>query len=206
MTKYYNSLAKLFSIFFSVRLHDVILRFCKKIYWFAFVKQLKSCGGNSYIQYPFIVRGPQYITLGHNTLIAPRLRMDAIDSEGGKKFNPQIIIGNNVIINFDCHIGCVCNVKIGDNVLIAGKVYITDHSHGDTSPESLKQPPASREIISKGPVIIENNVWIGECVSILPNVKIGENSIIGANSVVTKDVPPNTVVAGVPARIIKSFT
>jgi acetyltransferase-like isoleucine patch superfamily enzyme len=67
----------------------------------------------------------------------------------------------------------------------------------------LHRPPINRPLISKGPVIIEDNVWIGEGVCITPNVRIGKNAIVGANAVVTKDVPPNTVVAGVPARVIK---
>ena len=60
-----------------------------------------------------------------------------------------------------------------------------------------------RPMYSKGPVVIEDNVWIGEMVCILPNVRIGKGSIIGANAVVTKDVPANALVGGNPARVIK---
>jgi len=88
-------------------------------------------------------------------------------------------------------------------VLIASKVFISDHSHGDTSEKCMKIPPLERPIISKGPIIINDNVWIGEGVSILANVTIGESAIIGTNSVVTKDVPSFTVVVGVPARILR---
>ena len=65
--------------------------------------------------------------------------------------------------------------------------------------------PLERPLISKGAVVIENNVWVGEGVVIMPGITIGENSIIGANSVVTKDVPKNTVVGGVPAKILKQL-
>ncbi|WP_443197883.1 DapH/DapD/GlmU-related protein [Pseudobutyrivibrio sp. OR37] len=65
--------------------------------------------------------------------------------------------------------------------------------------------PNKRKIRSKGPVIIEKNAWIGRNVCIMPNVVIGEGSIVGANSVVTHDVPPYSIVGGVPARIIKEI-
>lgn len=115
------------------------------------------------------------------------------------------ISGDNVNIGYDCHIWCVNKVIIGNNVLMASKIFITDHFHGDTSIDSLKLSPNYRKVISKGPVIIEDNVWIGEGVAIMPNVTIGENSIIGANSVVTKDIPKNSVVSGNPARAIKNI-
>ena len=80
---------------------------------------------------------------------------------------------------------------------------ITDNSHGKSDYESLSIPPILRLLHSKGPVIIEDGVWIGDKVTILPGVRIGENSIIGANALVTKDVPANCVVGGVPAKLIK---
>jgi acetyltransferase-like isoleucine patch superfamily enzyme len=67
----------------------------------------------------------------------------------------------------------------------------------------LELPPMSRPLVSKGAVIIKDNVWIGEGVAIMPGVTIGENSIIATNAVVTKDIPPNCVAAGVPAKVIK---
>jgi acetyltransferase-like isoleucine patch superfamily enzyme len=127
------------------------------------------------------------------------LRLDALIIDGRE---PKITIGNNVNINFDCHIGAINEIRIGDNVLIASKVFISDHSHGDVGIEQMKIAPLKRPVVSKGPVIINNNVWIGEGASILPNVTIGESAIIGTNAVVTKDVPAFAVVGGVPAKII----
>ena len=169
------------------------------------VKQLKICGTNPKILFPITSHGLKYIAIGANFYASSRLILEAYDSHLETKYSPEIIIGNNVRINYDCHIGCVNKVLIGDNVLIASKVFITDHFHGDTSIEALKFHPNSRKILSKGPVIIEDNVWIGEGVTIMPNVTIGKNSIIGANSVVTKDVPKYCVVAGNPAKIIKNL-
>jgi acetyltransferase-like isoleucine patch superfamily enzyme len=81
-------------------------------------------------------------------------------------------------------------------------VTITDNSHGRTDADSLDVPPAHRDIVSKGPVIIGKNVWIGDKATILPGVKIGDGAVIAANAVVTKDVPAKCVVAGSPARPI----
>lgn len=88
---------------------------------------------------------------------------------------------------------------------MASRIYISDHSHGNVSIEDLEHVPAMRPLYSKGPVIIEDNVWIGEGVCILPGVTIGENCIIGANSVVNKSFPKNSVIAGIPARLIKTL-
>ena len=81
---------------------------------------------------------------------------------------------------------------------------ITDNSHGETDYDTLLQPPLMRLVTSKGPVIIGKDVWIGDKATILPGVTIGEGAVIAANSVVTKDVPAYSVVAGNPAKVIKT--
>lgn len=132
--------------------------------------------------------------------------METFSVFNGQQFSPCLSIGNNVAIHDDCHIGCVDYIRIGNNVLMASKIYITDHFHGGTNTNDLIKPPVFRELFSKGPVVIEDNVWIGEGVVILPNVTIGKNCIIGANSVVTKSFSANNVIAGNPARIIKNLS
>jgi acetyltransferase-like isoleucine patch superfamily enzyme len=152
-----------------------------------------------------LIVGAKYISIGKNFYALYNLRLEAWDSYSGQVFTPQIIIGENVNMNTDCHISCIDKIIIGDNVLMASRIYISDHSHGQVTSSSLSLPPAKRPLFSKGPVIIEKNVWIGEGVCILPNVTIGENSIIGANAVVTKSVPANSVVGGNPAKIIRAL-
>lgn len=168
-------------------------------------KQFKEFGNNSGINKPLYLSGGKYITIGNNFHCDHRLRLDAIDSYNDQVFTPSIVIGNNVTIQKDCHIGAIDKIVIGDNVLMGSKIFISDHSHGDTSFSSIFLPPLARPLISKGPIYIENNVWIGEGSVILSGVTIGENSIIGANSVVTKSVIKNCIVAGNPAKIIKEL-
>ena len=168
-------------------------------------KKFKTIGHNFKLMNNYTIMNPQYIEIGNNFSAGNRLRIEAWDKYREHNFTPNIKIGNNVVFNTDIHIGCINSIEIGDNCLFASRIYITDHHHGEPTPEMLKLPPIDRPLISKGAVIIKNNVWIGEGVAIMPNVTIGENSIIATNAVVTKDVPANCVVAGIPAKIIKNI-
>lgn len=134
-----------------------------------------------------------------------RNRIDAIDAHGTQRFAPTLVLGNNVTMENDCHIAAVDRVEIHDDVLIASRVYVSDHAHGGATSADLALPPNSRPVVSKGPVVIEAEVWLGEGVCVLPGVRIGRSSIIGANSVVTRDIPPRSVAVGAPARVIRTL-
>lgn len=156
------------------------------------------------IRFPFDIRGKKYIRYGKNFTTGTGCRLEAYKFD---KKKPKLEIGNNVQINDYVHLSCAESLIIGDNVLIASKVYITDLNHGSYSGEEQSSPQEiakERRIYTK-PVKIGNNVWIGENVSVLSGVEIGENAILGANSVVTKDIPKNCIVAGNPAKVIKIF-
>lgn len=158
------------------------------------------------IRFPFRVRGKQYIKIGKGFTTGFNCRIDALNINNlDEKY--LIEIGENVEINDEVHIGATEKIIIEDNVLIASKVYISDHNHGCYKGDEQDSPmsiPKERKIHSS-PIKIEKNVWIGELCCILQGVTIGEGSIIGAMSVVTKDIPPYTIAAGSPAKLIKRY-
>lgn len=153
---------------------------------------------------PNQLRGEKYISINDGTSIGQGGILTAWDNYANQSYCPEIVIGTHSYIGEYSHITSINKIVIGNNVLTGRYVYISDNSHGSTdSLEQLDIPPIQRPLVSKGPVVIEDNVWIGDRVCILSGVRIGRGAIIAANSVVTKDVPSYAVVGGVPANIIK---
>lgn len=105
-------------------------------------------------------------------------------------------IGKNVFINFDCVFLDLGGIIIEDNVLIAPKVSLLSEGH----PTSI----GDRHSLIPKPILIKKNAWIGANATILPGVTIGENSVVAAGSIVSKDVPDNSIVGGIPAKFIKN--
>ena len=176
-----------------------------KLYTERMKKVFASVGDNAYIMSNIYVRGGQKIIIGNNFYCYWGVRIETYSCHNGMKFNPQIIIGNNVSINPDCHIGAINRIEIHDGVLMASLVFITDHFHGKINREDLLVSPQKRILFAKGTVIIKKNAWLGEGVAVMPGGTIGENSVIGANAVVTKDIPDNSIAVGIPAKVIKQF-
>ncbi len=184
---------------------DRIREFGQSVRWYAARRTFGSIGPGSRIDSPFFLQNPRNIHIGRNFSARSNFVLEAIEVYEGVRYSPKIVFGNNVSFYHNCHVGCINRIEIGDNVLLASRVYIADHAHGTTTGEDWDKPPVFRKLVSKGPVIIKNNVWVGEGVAIMPGITIGENAVIGANSVVTKDIPGNCVAAGVPAVVIRQI-
>jgi acetyltransferase-like isoleucine patch superfamily enzyme/glycosyltransferase involved in cell wall biosynthesis len=161
-------------------------------------------GQGAGIRHPVYLKGGRYISIGGGFGAGPGLRIEAWDQYGGYDHEPRIMIGDSVIINNNVHIGAIGQISIGNNVLIGSNILITDHSHGDAKDRGRAGPPVERPLVSKGPVVIEDDVWIGEGACILGGVSVGRGAIIGANAVVVCDVERGTVVAGAPARVVSA--
>lgn len=155
------------------------------------------------IRYPFEIRNKHLVKVGYGFTTGKYCRIEAYN-EG----DIRLRIGKNFQMNDSVHIVASEFVEIGENVLIASKVFISDTSHGEYNLSNVQSspliPPTERPLITKK-VIIKDNVWIGEFVSIMPGVTIGEGAIIGTMSVVTKDVPPNTISFGSPSKVVKEY-
>lgn len=149
--------------------------------------------------------GHKNIQIGKNTIIQAHCILGCWVKYADQFYTPSIIIGDNCNIGEYMHISAIDKITIGNGLLTGRFVYIGDNAHGGLSYEEANIRPIKRTLRSKGEVKIGNNVWIGDKATILSGVHIGDNVIVGANSVVTKDVPANTMVAGTPARIIKAL-
>lgn len=145
---------------------------------------------------------PQNVSIGENSSIMSNCIIETCVTNSK---NPELTIGDKVSIGEYSHITCANRIVIGNGVLTGRFVLITDNSHGKITEEESNILPLSRKIHSSGPVFIGDNVWIGDKATILPNVTIGKGSIVAANAVVTKDVSEYSVVAGVPAKIIRTI-
>lgn len=163
------------------------------------------------IRLPIQIRGKRWMHVGKNFTTGKYCRLEVLDDESrtsDKKI--MLSIGDGVQINDNVHIAVAGSVFIGHHVLIASKVFISDHNHGnyktqgDLLQDSPLTVPIERALMIK-PVVIQDNVWLGEFVSVLPGVTIGEGSIIGTMSVVNSDIPPFCIAAGSPAKVIKKY-
>lgn len=155
------------------------------------------------IRFPIVIRGRKWINFGKNLTTGRRCRIEV----NGIFDKPILEFGKNVNIGDEVRISAAEGIKIGNNVLMGSRVLVIDNSHGyyrGDNPDAPNSAPNERRLHSS-PIYIGDNVWIGEGAVIQMGVKIGKGSIIGANSVVTKSIPPNTIAAGVPAKVIKKY-
>ncbi len=158
-----------------------------------------SWGKRSIMSSPDLLYQTNAISVGDKVEIRKGSRLETIGSWDG--IEPKISIGDGTSIHLYFHCGAAESVRIGKDVLIAGRVYISDHDHEVDVPDI----PPKRSGLKVAPVTIGDEVWIGEGAVILKGVTIGRRAVIGANAVVTKNVEPYTIVAGVPARVIRKI-
>ncbi len=169
---------------------------------------------NLVIELPRRIRNPELIFLGDNIRLGPGSLLIAIDNyptpsmkhpekqQYSQKFTPKITIGNRVTSTANLQIAAMSEITIEDDVMFASNINITDGLHGY---ENANEPYKYQNMIRVAPIRIKRGCWIGQNVVILPGVTIGEFSIIGANSVVTKSIPDRCIAVGAPARVIKMW-
>ncbi|NOI82722.1 acyltransferase [Vibrio tubiashii] len=167
----------------------------------AFKGRLSKYGRGLYLfgGVPF-VSGPLTISLGDDCRISGQTTFSARPQSD----NPQLIVGSNVDIGWQSTFAIGHKIVIGDNVRIAGRAFLFGYS-GHSLDAAMRAKGFGDLDCDVGDIILENDVWLGTNVTVCPNVTIGEGTIVGTGSVVTKDLPPYVVVAGNPARVIRSL-
>ena len=181
-------------------LHQRIIRFIHSRFFRFFYKFFfKKYGKNTSIIFPLNISGMKNISLGNNVYILYKSSLSAVPLSGNN--SPILEIGDGTSIGNFNHIFATEKIIIGKKVLIADKVYISDNLHNY---EDIIQPIIDQKIKQINHVEIGDGSWIGENVCIL-GVKIGKNCVIGANSVVTKNIPDYSIAVGSPAVVIKKF-
>lgn len=156
-----------------------------------------SCGRNLRVRNRFVVHGPGTVRLGDDVLIeGGPFNINTLYTETGRAV---ITVGSHSYLN-GVRVSCTERVEIGRWCIFAD-ARITDNDAHSVDPNRWD----AGEPVEAGPVVIEDNVWCCLASIILKGVRIGRNSVVGAGAVVTQDVPPNCVVAGNPARVVKEF-
>lgn len=189
----WNLLIKISKIIQTINDYIYSLKYCK----------LFNCQDVFFKRQVNFTLGEKYFSIEKGTSFGKLVVLTAWDTYEGESFSPEVIIGENCNFGDYLHLTCINKITIGNGVLTGRWVTISDNGHGNTDFVTLQIPPQKRKLSFKGPVVIGDNVWIGDKATILSGVNIGEGAVIAANAVVTKDVIPYSVVAGNPAKIIK---
>ena len=166
-------------------------------------KRFGAMGRNSVICFPpNALFNEQYIHIGEGTLFGPQITLSAGMVPGQEMVtDPVIRVGDRCLIGKGSGIVGHYEIVIGDDVWTGHHVYITDQNHGY---EDL-DVPISQQFMAERPVSIGDGSWLGHGTVVLPGARIGKHVVVGANSVVTGDLPDNCVAAGAPARVIKQL-
>ncbi len=168
------------------------------IFWIIYKNSFYFLSKSALFSSPFRIDGIGGISINDGTSFQRGLWLYC---SGIDNIKANLSIGKNSVFGYNNHITCVRSVKIGDFVLTANNVYISDNIH---EYKDITKPIIHQPIRFKKAVKIANGAWIGENVSII-GASVGRNSVVGANSVVTHDIPDYCVAVGIPAKIIKRF-
>jgi len=176
----------------------IIHRIKKWIFWLNHARHFKTYSFQSTILDALKIEGHKFISIGNKVYVHKYAWLSAFKVSDRE---PELIISDGCSIGNFNHIICVGKISIGKFVLTADRVYISDNLHGFADPTIpiLQQP-----ISFKREVIIGDGAWLGENVCII-GASVGKNSVIGANSVVTKDIPDYSIAVGSPAKVIKQY-
>jgi acetyltransferase-like isoleucine patch superfamily enzyme len=163
----------------------------------AVASSFDSFGKGSHLALPVRVEGAGQIAIGSRVFVGPGSWLVA--GEPGARLE----IGDGTGMSGYCVLSAMVHVRVGENVLFGRNVHVADHRHGIGLPDV---PVRHQPLEDRRPVNIGDSSWLGQNVVILPGVTIGAGAVVGANSVVRDDVPPRSIAAGSPARVVRTLT
>jgi len=165
--------------------------------------KLRSCGMNSYILRPRRIEGPETIEIGERTVILRHSWLCGISEYAGERFQPRLVFGDDVYVGQHACIVFTQKMIIEDGCVLSEYVYITDNGHGLSPGAGLIM---QQKLVRKGEIRLGPHCFVGYRACILPGVQLGERCVVGTNSVVTKSFPSYSMVAGVPAKLVKRYS
>ncbi|MFT4049390.1 MAG: acyltransferase [Solirubrobacterales bacterium] len=165
-------------------------------------RRFGSFGHGTTLLAPAHLHAPHRIHIGENSWIGAHAVLSLNEQSFGKSYEPRLTIGSRCQFGENLFISCCGEISIGDDVLGSDRVFISDTYH-DFIDQDV--PPVRQPLASPRPVAIGDGAFLGIGCCILPGVTVGERGYVGAGAVVTKDVPPWTMVAGNPARAIRRW-
>lgn len=183
-----------------VALYRLAIRVQCKCFSLLIAGSFAQFGRRTVIMLPVRLSGEKRIALGDNIYIGTNSWLQTLAD--GDNTAAALSIGSGTSMSGGCVLSAVRQIIIEDNVLFARNVYIADHSHRY---DELGVPVVAQGVTQIEPVVIRSGAWLGQNVVVCPGVTIGRGAVIGANSVVTHDVPDYCIAAGAPARVLKKF-
>lgn len=159
-------------------------------------------GHGSWLKQPDQIYGSSRIFIGDRVRIEKGAVLYAVSQYAGISYDGRIVVGKGSFLNRYFNATAAIGIEIGENVACGSNVFLCDfdHDYSDPSVGRIDSP-----LSIKGPIKIGNRCWLGANVFVASGVELGEGCVVGANSVVTKSFPPNTVLAGVPAKPIRQW-
>lgn len=202
MRRFLFQFGRICSMFFPYKGVDALNHLLQWFYTGYRTRKFKCFGKHSKMGFAMHIVGEEHIIIEDDVILGGGTSLTAFSMDGNRN-NIIISIGAGSVFGPDCHVTAAEGIFIGKGLRTGKSVLISDNAHGDCRDKrQMMIKPDDRPLCTKGTIHIGNNVWIGEKTAILSGVSIGDGAVIGANSVVTHDVPPYSIVAGCPAKII----
>ncbi len=196
------------------RMHTLYRDARDRAFSLAMRSSFASFGPRSRVSLPAQLHGTERISIGNHVYLGPGCwllthELDATEQDGAPRAKAapdgtggRIEIGDRTSIAGYCVLSAAVRVSIGRGVLFARNVYIADHRHGF---QLAGVPILDQPLEDLRAVVVEDDAWLGQNVVLLPGVTVGRGAVVGANSVIREDVPPRSVVAGAPGRVVRQL-